>query len=100
MRCLLGDREREVSERVKDRARSPRLGLLRPVSLPTGRRSGVIDRLGGRRYLGGAGSLSSRLRRRGGVRERDRERDLDLRIDGDLRIILPSDVLPPRAPGM
>ena len=100
MRCLLGDREREVSEGVKDRARSPRLGLLRPVPLPPRRRSGVIDRLRGRRYLGGAASLSTRLRRRGGVRERDRERDLDRRIDGDLLIVLPSEVLPLCAPGI
>ena len=59
LRVLLGDREREVSDDVKDRARSPRLGLLRPTSLPTARRSGVADRERERcRYLV-CGALSS-----------------------------------------
>ena len=45
--CLLGEREREVSEGVKDLARSsPRSGVLRPLPLPA-RFTGVGDLLGG-----------------------------------------------------
>ncbi len=70
-RFLLGEREREVSEGVKDLARaSPRPGLLRPLPLPDPRRGGLGDLLGvGRRRRGRGDSSSSRRRRRGGVTE-------------------------------
>jgi hypothetical protein len=46
LRVLLGEREREVSEGVEDRARSsPRPRFLRPLSLIAPRRTGVGDRL-------------------------------------------------------
>ena len=46
--CLLGEREREVSEGVKDLARSsPRSGVFRPLPLSDPRFVGVGDLLGG-----------------------------------------------------
>ena len=83
LRFLLGEREREVSDGSKDLARSPRPRYLRPLSPLVPRRTGVGDRLGVYRCRRGLGRSSSRRRRLGGVLDRDRDREIDLRRDGE-----------------
>ena len=102
LRRLLGEREREVSEGVKDLSRSsPRLELLLSLLLSCRRRGGVrvLLRVCCRRL--GRGESSSRYLRRGGVLEGDRNCEFDRDLLGvvDLRR-LSSDQRPPRPRGI
>lgn len=85
LRLLLGEREREVSEGVKDLARSsPGLEVLRPLLLADPRQGGDRDRLGVYRRLGLGDESYLRL---GGVLERE-EYEFDLLGGGDGRRML------------
>lgn len=100
LRFLLGEREREVSDGSKDLARSPRPRYLRPLSLLDPRRTGVGERLGVYRCRRGlARSSSRRLCRLGGDLDLDREREKDLRREGE-RSRRPSERRVSRPPGI